>query len=288
MRGSAIRESHRAGDVRVQDPYSIRCAPQVHGAVRDVLEDIEAKVAVEMNAVTDNPLVFPGGEADDGEPSVLSGGNFQRPAHGVRGGLPGHRTRRARLDQRAADREADQHRVLRAAAVPRARRGPQFRVHDGASHRGGAGGGEQSGVPPRLGRFDPDVGGQGGSRLDGHGGGAQAAHGGCERPPGARHRAGRRRAGGSICCVRCGRASGWKRCIGRFASGSRSGTTTGRWPAIWSEASHSSRISMRSSMRWSRAGTSGRDPPVSGLGCGCKDSSRKPFGMDSETARNGY
>ena len=76
MRGSAIRESHRAGDVRVQDPYSIRCAPQVHGAVRDVLEDIEAKVAVEMNAVTDNPLVFPGGEADDGEPSVLSGGNF--------------------------------------------------------------------------------------------------------------------------------------------------------------------------------------------------------------------
>ncbi len=73
MRGSAIRESHRAGDVRVQDPYSVRCAPQVHGAVRDVLADVEAKVAVEMNAVTDNPLVFPGGE-DDG--AVLSGGNF--------------------------------------------------------------------------------------------------------------------------------------------------------------------------------------------------------------------
>ena len=73
MRGSAIRESHRAGDVRVQDPYSVRCAPQVHGAVRDVLADVEAKVAVEMNAVTDNPLVFPGGE-DDG--AILSGGNF--------------------------------------------------------------------------------------------------------------------------------------------------------------------------------------------------------------------
>ena len=73
MRGSAIRESHRAGDVRVQDPYSVRCAPQVHGAVRDVLEDVEAKVTVEMNAVTDNPLVFPG---DDGGAAILSGGNF--------------------------------------------------------------------------------------------------------------------------------------------------------------------------------------------------------------------
>ena len=73
MRGSAIRESHRAGDVRVQDPYSVRCAPQVHGAVRDVLADVETKVAVEMNAVTDNPLVFPG-DGDDG--AILSGGNF--------------------------------------------------------------------------------------------------------------------------------------------------------------------------------------------------------------------
>ena len=73
MRGSAIRESHRAGDVRVQDPYSVRCTPQVHGAVRDVLEDVEAKVEIEMNSVTDNPLVFTGGEGDT---VVLSGGNF--------------------------------------------------------------------------------------------------------------------------------------------------------------------------------------------------------------------
>ncbi len=70
LQGSAIRESHRVGDVRVQDPYSIRCMPQVHGAVRDVLADIEAKLAIEMNAATDNPLVF----AREGE--VLSGGNF--------------------------------------------------------------------------------------------------------------------------------------------------------------------------------------------------------------------
>jgi histidine ammonia-lyase len=80
MRGSAIRESHRHGDVRIQDPYSIRCMPQVHGAVRDALTDAVRRVEIEMNAVTDNPLVF---AADDGvgedgaaEDEVLSGGNF--------------------------------------------------------------------------------------------------------------------------------------------------------------------------------------------------------------------
>ena len=59
MEGSGIRESHRHGDVRVQDPYSVRCAPQVHGAVRDVLTEVDAKLAIEMNSVTDNPLIFP-------------------------------------------------------------------------------------------------------------------------------------------------------------------------------------------------------------------------------------
>lgn len=70
MQGSGIRESHRQGDVRVQDPYSVRCAPQVHGAVRDLLGDVERKLVIEMNSVTDNPLIFP----DDGD--VISGGNF--------------------------------------------------------------------------------------------------------------------------------------------------------------------------------------------------------------------
>ncbi len=70
LSGSGIRESHRFGDVRVQDPYSVRCAPQVHGAVRDVLSDVEAKLAIEMNSVTDNPLIFP----DEG--AIISGGNF--------------------------------------------------------------------------------------------------------------------------------------------------------------------------------------------------------------------
>jgi len=70
LQGSAIRESHRIGDVRVQDPYSLRCMPQVHGAVRDALADVERRLTIEMNAATDNPLVFAEGDL------TLSGGNF--------------------------------------------------------------------------------------------------------------------------------------------------------------------------------------------------------------------
>ncbi|MCH7665865.1 MAG: histidine ammonia-lyase [Acidobacteria bacterium] len=73
FQGSAIRESHRVDDPRVQDPYSFRCMPQVHGAVRDVLADVVRKLDIEMNSVTDNPLVFPD---QDGEAQVISGGNF--------------------------------------------------------------------------------------------------------------------------------------------------------------------------------------------------------------------
>ena len=69
LEGSAIIESHRWCD-RVQDAYSLRCAPQVHGASRDLLANIEATVAVELNAATDNPLVL----VDEG--IVVSNGNF--------------------------------------------------------------------------------------------------------------------------------------------------------------------------------------------------------------------
>ena len=69
LEGSAIIESHRWCD-RVQDAYSLRCAPQVHGASRDLLDYAERTTAVELNAATDNPLVF----ADEEE--LLSNGNF--------------------------------------------------------------------------------------------------------------------------------------------------------------------------------------------------------------------
>jgi histidine ammonia-lyase len=67
--GSEIRESHRENDPRVQDAYSLRCAPQVMGAVHDAIAFARATVDVELNASTDNPLVFPEGD-------VVSGGNF--------------------------------------------------------------------------------------------------------------------------------------------------------------------------------------------------------------------
>jgi histidine ammonia-lyase len=69
LAGSEIRESHRENDPRVQDAYSLRCAPQVFGAVADAIGFARRVCEVELNASTDNPLVF-----DDGE--VLSGGNF--------------------------------------------------------------------------------------------------------------------------------------------------------------------------------------------------------------------
>lgn len=68
MAGSVIRESHRAGDARVQDPYCIRCQPQVAGAAVDLLRHAATTLQIEANAVTDNPLVV--------EAGIISGGNF--------------------------------------------------------------------------------------------------------------------------------------------------------------------------------------------------------------------
>ncbi|CAD5372010.1 Histidine ammonia-lyase [Rubrivivax sp. A210] len=70
LAGSAIRQSHQEGDDRVQDPYCLRCQPQVVGACLDQLRHAALVLLREANAVTDNPLVFP----DDG--SMISGGNF--------------------------------------------------------------------------------------------------------------------------------------------------------------------------------------------------------------------
>jgi histidine ammonia-lyase len=73
--GSEIRESHRAmeKDTRVQDAYSLRCTPQVHGAVRDSLSQAREMAQVELNSATDNPLVFVN---ENGEGDIISGGNF--------------------------------------------------------------------------------------------------------------------------------------------------------------------------------------------------------------------
>lgn len=72
MAGSAIRASHRVGDARVQDPYCLRCQPQVMGACLTLLRQAADTLAAEANGVTDNPLIFEDGE----EAEALSGGNF--------------------------------------------------------------------------------------------------------------------------------------------------------------------------------------------------------------------
>jgi histidine ammonia-lyase len=70
VQGSEIRESHLQNDPRVQDAYSLRCMPQVHGAVRTALRHAREALEIESGSATDNPLVFP----ESGE--ILSGGNF--------------------------------------------------------------------------------------------------------------------------------------------------------------------------------------------------------------------
>src|SRR5206468_4832046 len=70
LEGSEIRRSHLKNDPRIQDAYSLRCMPQVHGAVRGALSHCENVLLVESGSATDNPLVF----AESGD--VISGGNF--------------------------------------------------------------------------------------------------------------------------------------------------------------------------------------------------------------------
>jgi histidine ammonia-lyase len=82
LRDSGLQASHKGLAHKVQDPYSLRCVPQVHGAVRDALDHVRRVLDIEMNSATDNPLVFPqGGVVDEdalatGGGLVISGGNF--------------------------------------------------------------------------------------------------------------------------------------------------------------------------------------------------------------------
>jgi len=73
LRNSEIRESHR-GCGKVQDAYSLRCMPQVHGAVKDTIEYVKSVIETEVNSATDNPLIFPGENGSD--PIHIEGGNF--------------------------------------------------------------------------------------------------------------------------------------------------------------------------------------------------------------------
>ncbi len=163
--GSEIRESHRSAkvDPRVQDPYSLRCAPQVHGAVRDALAQVRATVTIEINSATDNPLVF----ADSNE--VISGGNFHgQPlamaadqlavALATLGGI-------SETPHRANDQSPNQP----ASGFSGARGGPQLRLHDLAGDGSRARQRDENAGRAALGRFDSHVRESGRLRVDGDG-----------------------------------------------------------------------------------------------------------------------
>jgi histidine ammonia-lyase len=82
LRESGLQRAHHRDTHRVQDPYSLRCVPQVHGAARDALDNLRRVLDIELNSATDNPLVFPeGGNVPEdalatGRGLVISGGNF--------------------------------------------------------------------------------------------------------------------------------------------------------------------------------------------------------------------
>jgi histidine ammonia-lyase len=82
LHGSSLQAAHHPHAHRVQDPYSLRCVPQVHGASRDAIDHLRRVLDIELNSATDNPLVFPGGgevptdAIATGGGLVISGGNF--------------------------------------------------------------------------------------------------------------------------------------------------------------------------------------------------------------------
>ena len=191
LEGSAIIESHRWCD-KVQDAYSLRCAPQVHGASRDLLDYVDYTVSVELNAATDNPLVL----VD--EDALVSNGNFHgQPLAFALDALAMAR-RRAREHLGAPRRAARQPEPLRrAAGVPHRRRRAQLRVHDPAVRGRVARLREQGARPSRVGRLDPDERRAGGPRVDGERSRAEGVAGARELRARGRDRAARRRAGRS-------------------------------------------------------------------------------------------
>ncbi len=114
LRDSGLQAAHHGSAHKVQDPYSLRCVPQVHGAVRDAFDHLRRVLDIELNSATDNPLVFP----------VRRRRADRRAGHG----------RRARHQRRQLPRRADRARArLREARPGRARR--DLRAADGAARR---------------------------------------------------------------------------------------------------------------------------------------------------------
>ena len=163
---SEILESHRNCG-KVQDPYCLRCVPQVHGASRDALAYAAGVIETEMNGVTDNPLVFENGD-------IVSGGNFHgQPLALALDFAAIALAELASISERRIYLLLEGHDGLAEAADARDR--AQLGVHDPAVHGRGARQREQGAVPPGERRFDPDEPRPGGPRQHGEHLGAEAA-----------------------------------------------------------------------------------------------------------------
>jgi histidine ammonia-lyase len=188
--GSELNASHQGpGCHKVQDPYSLRCMPQVHGAARDGIGFCRGVLAREVNAATDNPLVFP----DSGE--IVSGGNFHgQPVALALDVLAIASSHLAAISERRVEQLVNPSLSgLPPFLAPNVGLDSGFMIAQVTS--AALVSGEQGPVPPRLGGLHPFLGGPRGPRLHGHGGGAQGAAGGGERPDLPRDRAARGGAG---------------------------------------------------------------------------------------------
>ena len=123
LAGSPIVASHRYGDDRVQDAYSLRCAPQVNGAARDTLAHAERVAAAELASAIDNPMVLPDGR-------VESCGNFHGAPLGVRAATssPIAVAEVGAIAERRTDRLLDATRSHGLPPVPHRRAGRQLRA----------------------------------------------------------------------------------------------------------------------------------------------------------------
>ena len=200
--GSAIVASHREGDPRVQDAYSIRCTPQVHGAARDTAAHVRSVAAAELVSAIDNPMVLPDGR-------VESCGNF----HGAPVALACDFLAIAAAEvgaicERRTDRLLDAGRSHGLPPFLTADAGRRLGADDRPVHAGGDGGREPAPRGARRGRLAADERDAGGPRLDGLGRGAQAARGGRQPAPHPRGRAHLRRPRRSSCARRCEPAAG--------------------------------------------------------------------------------
>ena len=194
----------------VQDPYCLRCQPQVMGAALDLLRQAAATLADEANGVSDNPLIF----AEDDE--ALSGGNFHaEPVAFAADMIALAMCEIGSLAERRIAMLVDPALSgLPAFLTPKP--GPQLRLHDRAGDGRGAGLGEQAARLSGQRRFDPDLGQSGGSRVDGGAWRAAALADGRERVRRRRHRA----AGGGA-GLRLSRAAALERAAGGGARAAR-------------------------------------------------------------------